>query len=74
MLEGACLRRSILRRLPLSHPLSYAIEACADVEPQLVQIKPNHLAACIRIVLKPDVERLRRAPRRAGQHLAVPTA
>ena len=27
----------------------YAIEACSDVEPPLVQIKPNHYAACIRI-------------------------
>lgn len=27
----------------------FAIEACKDVEPQLVQIKPGHFAACIRI-------------------------
>jgi oligopeptide transport system ATP-binding protein len=27
----------------------YAIDACREVEPQLVQIKPNHFAACIRI-------------------------
>jgi len=27
----------------------YAIEACREVEPQLVEIKPNHFAACIRI-------------------------
>ena len=27
----------------------YMIEACKDVVPQLVQIKPNHFAACIRI-------------------------
>jgi len=54
----------------------YAIEVCADVEPQLVQIKPNHFAACIRISPEhPDVERV--APGSApglGQHLAVSTA
>ncbi len=27
----------------------YMIDACKEVVPQLVQIKPNHLAACIRI-------------------------
>src|SRR6478736_2035389 len=27
----------------------YAIEACREVEPQLVEIKPAHFAACIRI-------------------------
>jgi len=27
----------------------FAIEACSEVEPQLVQIKPSHYAACIRI-------------------------
>ncbi|HSP63199.1 MAG TPA: oligopeptide/dipeptide ABC transporter ATP-binding protein, partial [Pyrinomonadaceae bacterium] len=27
----------------------YAVDVCRDVEPQLVQIKPNHFAACIRI-------------------------
>lgn len=37
----------------------YAIEACADVEPQLVQIKPQHFAACIRISPEhPDIERI----------------
>lgn len=37
----------------------YAIEVCADVEPQLVQIKPQHFAACIRISPEhPDVERV----------------
>src|SRR5437867_7376165 len=37
----------------------YAIEACSEVEPQLVQIKPNHLAACIRISPEePDIERV----------------
>jgi oligopeptide transport system ATP-binding protein len=37
----------------------YAIEACREVEPQLVQIKPNHLAACIRISPEePDIERV----------------
>jgi oligopeptide transport system ATP-binding protein len=37
----------------------YAIEACADVEPQLVQIKPQHFAACIRISPEqPDIERV----------------
>ena len=38
----------------------YAIEACRDVEPELVQIKPNHFAACIRISAKePDIELVR---------------
>ena len=50
----------------------YVIDACADVEPQLVQIKPNHLAACIRISPdQPDIERV--APGAApgiNQHLA----
>lgn len=37
----------------------YAIEACRDVEPELVQIKPNHFAACIRISPEqPDIERV----------------
>jgi oligopeptide transport system ATP-binding protein len=27
----------------------YAIAACRDIEPPLVEIKPNHFAACIRI-------------------------
>jgi len=27
----------------------YAIEACKEVVPQLVEIKPRHFAACIRI-------------------------
>ena len=27
----------------------YAIPACAEVEPQLLELKPNHFAACIRI-------------------------
>ncbi len=35
----------------------YAIEACRDIEPQLVQIKPDHFAACIRISPEePDIE------------------
>ena len=38
---------------------SYAIEACRQVEPPLVQIKPNHFAACIRISPEqPDIERV----------------
>jgi oligopeptide transport system ATP-binding protein len=37
----------------------YAIETCRDVEPQLVQIQPNHFAACIRISPEqPDIERV----------------
>src|SRR5437762_3794648 len=37
----------------------YALDACRDVEPQLVQIKPNHFAACIRISPEqPDVDRV----------------
>lgn len=50
----------------------YMIEACKDVVPQLVQIKPNHFAACIRISPdQPDIEKV--APGAApgldaGQH------
>ena len=37
----------------------YAIEICHDVEPQLLEIKPNHFAACIRISPEePDIERV----------------
>jgi oligopeptide transport system ATP-binding protein len=37
----------------------YAIEACRDIEPQLVQIKPDHFAACIRISPdQPNIERV----------------
>ena len=35
----------------------YAIEACSAIEPPLVQIRPNHFAACIRISpQQPDIE------------------
>ena len=54
----------------------YAVDACADVEPQLVQIMPNHLAACIRISPEqPDIERV--APGAAPglwQHIASSSA
>ena len=37
----------------------YAIQACREVEPQLVEIKPNHFAACIRISPEePDIDRI----------------
>ena len=37
----------------------YAIELCHDVEPQLLEIKPNQFAACIRISPEePDIERV----------------
>ena len=50
----------------------YMIEACKDVEPKLVEIKPNHLAACIRISPdQPDIDQVApgAAPGlEAGQH------
>ncbi len=37
----------------------FAVEVCREVEPQLVQIMPNHFAACIRISPEePDIERV----------------
>jgi oligopeptide transport system ATP-binding protein len=55
---------------------SYAIDTCADVEPQLVEIQPDHFAACIRISpQQPDIERV--APGAApglDQHLNAATA
>ena len=37
----------------------YAIETCADVEPRLLSVLPNHYAACIRISPdQPDIERV----------------
>jgi oligopeptide transport system ATP-binding protein len=37
----------------------YAVAACREVEPRLVEIRPRHLAACIRISPEePDIERV----------------
>ncbi len=37
----------------------YAISACGDVEPPLVEIKPRHFAACIRISPEqPDIDKV----------------
>ena len=37
----------------------HAIQVCGEVEPQLVQIKPKHFAACIRISPEqPDIDRV----------------
>jgi oligopeptide transport system ATP-binding protein len=37
----------------------YVIDACKEVIPPLVEIKPNHFAACIRISPEqPDIERV----------------
>ncbi|HXI22295.1 MAG TPA: oligopeptide/dipeptide ABC transporter ATP-binding protein [Pyrinomonadaceae bacterium] len=37
----------------------YAIDECRKIEPELVQIKPHHFAACIRISPEqPDIERV----------------
>jgi oligopeptide transport system ATP-binding protein len=39
----------------------FAIEVCKEVVPPLVEIKPNHYAACIRISPEqPDIEKVRR--------------
>src|SRR5258706_7859164 len=40
-------------------PCPYAIHVCREFEPQIVQIKPNHFAACIRISpQEPDIDRV----------------
>lgn len=37
----------------------YAIKVCGEIEPQLVEIKPDHFAACIRISPEePDIDRV----------------
>ena len=37
----------------------YAIQSCREIEPQMVEIKPNHFAACIRISPEePDIDRI----------------
>jgi oligopeptide transport system ATP-binding protein len=37
----------------------YAVPACSEVEPKLVEIKPSHFAACIRIsAAQPDIDRV----------------
>lgn len=37
----------------------YAVDVCGEIEPQLVEIKPDHFAACIRISPdEPDIERV----------------
>jgi oligopeptide/dipeptide ABC transporter ATP-binding protein len=37
----------------------HAVEACREVEPLLVEIKPRHFAACIRISPEePDIDRI----------------
>jgi len=42
----------------------FAIEACREVEPRLIEIKPAHFAACIRISpSEPHIEKV--APGRA---------
>jgi oligopeptide transport system ATP-binding protein len=37
----------------------YAVQACSQIEPQLVEIKPHHYAACIRVSPEqPDIDRV----------------
>jgi oligopeptide transport system ATP-binding protein len=37
----------------------YKVEACKEVEPRLIEIKPNHFAACIRISPEqPDIDKV----------------
>ncbi len=37
----------------------YAIDVCSEIEPKLVEIEPDHFAACIRISpAEPDIERV----------------
>ena len=67
---GLTRRRAILRGdvpSPINPPRGcrfhtrcpYVIDACRAVEPQLVQIKPKHFAACIRISPEqPDIDRV----------------
>ena len=39
----------------------YAVDACQQVEPPLVEIEPGHFAACIRISPEqPDIDRVNR--------------
>jgi len=50
----------------------YRISACSEIEPQLVEITPNHFAACIRISPEqPDIEKVApgEAPGAAGSGL-----
>jgi oligopeptide transport system ATP-binding protein len=53
----------------------YAIEVCGEVEPQLVQIKPDHFAACIRISPEePDIDRVAPGAAPGLQDHAAPSA
>jgi oligopeptide transport system ATP-binding protein len=50
----------------------YAIEACKEVVPPLVEIKPNHFAACIRI--SPEQPQIESVPRGEAPGLHAVTA
>jgi oligopeptide transport system ATP-binding protein len=50
----------------------YVIEACKEVVPPLVEIKPNHFAACIRI--SPEQPQIESVPRGEAPGLHAVTA
>jgi peptide/nickel transport system ATP-binding protein len=53
----------------------YAVPACSNVRPQLVEIKPLHFAACIRISpAEPEIERVAPGATPGLQYAASPPA
>jgi hypothetical protein len=50
MLEGDVPSPKIRRQVAAFTRVVRSIDKCREVAPELVEIKPNHFAACIRIV------------------------